>query len=1252
MLASLAFSLVSIAQQEVTIPAHHFVDDLSWSCSQKNATEQLIQNDPFYKIDLEKGFEQIAKNIAKHPGEKADELFTVPVVFHVLHIGENVGVGSNISDERIQDAVDAMNRDFRRKDDDGGIAQGAGPDMDIEFCLAARDPQGDVHTGINRIDASSITDYSTKGILDAGNQTELKNLSKWPTADYVNIWVVREINDEGDHTEFTGGTLGYAYLPGANPSANANDGIVVAYFSCGNDPTGSDPTLLFDLNRTLTHEMGHHLGLLHPFEGESCTEGDCTTEGDLICDTPPTTLNSNCNSPACGGTQIVENYMDYTGEDCADMFTQGQKDRMRAVLDNGGQRNSLLSSSGCDPNRVEADFSADVTTITIGGTVNFTDESTGAVAPTSWSWSFGDGGTSTTQNPSHVFNSVGYFSIQLAVDNGVNQDTAFKESYIQVVAPVGFCDTLTNANQEDLTFFSITDNWGYFPGHNELMISNYAEEYFVASATNITSLLVPVGQNDVFSNNATTRFIVYADNGGLPGNEITSVTIDSEDLIEQSYNQISFDEPVNINNTFHIGYELTYNSPQDTLLIFLDVKDTENENTLSVNFDGNWMETGDVFSGQVYASSGIMVVTSQGEAVPDIVASATSICPGDTVEFDGTGSSAADSYQWIFNGGNPQTSTQIIEEVEYTTPGTFKAYLAAYRCGSPAIDSVEITVFGSGIAPEFALTSPTTCTSEDGSLEVTNPGSDTYTWLTTPPVVGYTLPNVAAGDYQLEISNGNCADTVVVTLEFEKPTTTFEIVEQDTCQEGTGVIAADVDGTGTYTYEWNAAAAPNQDTLFSAEVGMNYLIITDEDDCEIFNDSLLVESYGQVVDSIHEFLTDVDCNVLGNIDIEIFPGTPTSGEWFAYIDQGTDSILGPPFEDLSNGDYTIDISNGECLSSFGPFTISGGVDEPDYEIEILALDTCATDQGSVAIVIDSTGTFTYEWTGGFTTDTINDVPAESYDILVKDVNGCILISDAIELAAYYGVQPDSTKFVITEDTCGLTSGAIDFTVYPTAEDWDLTLFSTMGNTDTVFEPYSDMEKGTYYYQVGDTLCGVDYNEVIITGSDALGLEIDLVDDTVCWNFGEEAVFSSAISGTGYTINWDFGDGTGTSAQENPSYLYGADGDYTVVATLAYPDGSCEVVADTVVTAETCIGIEELEFTVFTEIYPNPTTGILHISSKAEIATVRLVNALGQKTQLPFTNDQVQLNSMAEGAYIIQIILENGKMEAHKVLIER
>lgn len=338
-------------------------------CLQKLRTEVLKETNEEYRIGVEAAREMTSRIIAEfESGERvAPPIYTIPVVFHVIHKGEAVGTGTNISTAQLTSAIDALNRDYRRTSANGGIAQGAGPDTEIQFCLAQVNPSGAAHSGINRVSGTGVSGYSSSGITSS-NESSVKALSRWDNRYYLNVWVVSEIDGNGadlsNPSNWNGGTLGYAYLPTSPVTANANlDGIVVVNICVGNDP---NQTLGYRLwpwgsltNRTLTHEVGHFLGLNHTFDGESCSESNCNTQGDGICDTPPTASGSTCNSPACTNTQVT-NYMDYTEETCQNRFTTGQSTVMRAVL--AGTRNALVNTSNCGvSNTLDAAVSAIVT---------------------------------------------------------------------------------------------------------------------------------------------------------------------------------------------------------------------------------------------------------------------------------------------------------------------------------------------------------------------------------------------------------------------------------------------------------------------------------------------------------------------------------------------------------------------------------------------------------------------------------------------------------------------------------------------------------------------------------------------------------------------------------------------------------------------------------------------------------------------------------------------------------------------------
>ena len=269
------------------------------------------------------------------------ELYTIPMVVHVIHRGSPVGVEENISDAQILSAVHALNEDFRKVE--GSNGDGLGVDVLVEFELAKRTPEGLPTTGIVRVNGTGVPGYAEHGIasletLPGADQTAVKSLTSWLGDDYLNVFVVPEIN--GNNAG--GGIQGFAYT---GPTGDVRDGVTLLYNVIGTEGTLKPGRTL---NRTLTHEVGHHLSLFHTFyDTYTCNgEDDCVTEGDFVCDTPATTENASCSVGACPDAQL-ENYMDYAPTSCRNTFTAGQRQRMRTCLET--VRSSLLESLGAVP---------------------------------------------------------------------------------------------------------------------------------------------------------------------------------------------------------------------------------------------------------------------------------------------------------------------------------------------------------------------------------------------------------------------------------------------------------------------------------------------------------------------------------------------------------------------------------------------------------------------------------------------------------------------------------------------------------------------------------------------------------------------------------------------------------------------------------------------------------------------------------------------------------------------------------------
>ncbi len=226
----------------------------------------------------------------------AEAVWTLPVVVHVFHRGEDVGEGFNLSYDQLNSALDALNADF---------ANGEGVDTGIRFKWARRDAAEVPTTGIVRYV------YQDEPLAEAS--TWMQELA-WDPERYVNVFVLPDLGQIGLKGATVGASLESAPL-----------GIAVASRALG---TRGWVDAWTSSNRTLTHQMGHYLGLRHVYA--TGDEGDCTRSGDGVCDTAPTGRHTSCEP--LHADDDVHNHMDGTPGICRTHFTPGQKERMRAVL--------------------------------------------------------------------------------------------------------------------------------------------------------------------------------------------------------------------------------------------------------------------------------------------------------------------------------------------------------------------------------------------------------------------------------------------------------------------------------------------------------------------------------------------------------------------------------------------------------------------------------------------------------------------------------------------------------------------------------------------------------------------------------------------------------------------------------------------------------------------------------------------------------------------------------------------------------
>ncbi len=316
--------------------------------------------------------------------------YIIPTVVHVIHENsESIGLGKNISKDQILSQIKQINRDFRLANDDStkvpDLFRELMVDTGIEFKLTPVDPEGNIleEAGVNRIG------FDKDGWTDNQILNELIPNHIWSPDRFLNIWVLGFSRNN---------LLGFAFLPtqtgfddldeqilNSDWSTDFLDGVVMTYDAFGSNYTGDGNFDLRRLNnkgRTLTHELGHYLGLWHPWGRQFASCGD----DDYVADTPLTSSdNGNLSFCAFPGpnkcTELVndypdmfQNYMDYTRDTCMAMFTKGQAERMHIILENAYNRNEFNINSPNTLLNVNASYDIDSRQVTL--TWDVSDENT------------------------------------------------------------------------------------------------------------------------------------------------------------------------------------------------------------------------------------------------------------------------------------------------------------------------------------------------------------------------------------------------------------------------------------------------------------------------------------------------------------------------------------------------------------------------------------------------------------------------------------------------------------------------------------------------------------------------------------------------------------------------------------------------------------------------------------------------------------------------------------------------------------
>ncbi|MEQ1746233.1 MAG: zinc-dependent metalloprotease [Saprospiraceae bacterium] len=311
--------------------------------------------------DLHQAFQTSFEQNLHRPAVADRSPQTLRVVVHIVWKNPE----ENLHDSIILNQMTVLNEDYNRQNPDTARLRAAfrpvAGNTDIHFELAE----------IKRVQTDTLFELDLFGteILSNLKATNRGGSDALDPSKFINIWIckIQPITIGGIPL---GQILGFAFPPNNldnwPPDNGAptpgEDGVVLDFRTIGrNNPNAVEipgiPGPVVVRGRTATHEVGHYLGLRHIWGdgGGFGLPNDCD-QSDGIDDTPFANAQSETDCDTTKNTcpnvepfynvdmpDLVENYMDYSSEDCMNMFTKGQATLMQNVLD--GPRKGLLQTS-------------------------------------------------------------------------------------------------------------------------------------------------------------------------------------------------------------------------------------------------------------------------------------------------------------------------------------------------------------------------------------------------------------------------------------------------------------------------------------------------------------------------------------------------------------------------------------------------------------------------------------------------------------------------------------------------------------------------------------------------------------------------------------------------------------------------------------------------------------------------------------------------------------------------------------------
>lgn len=805
-----------------------------------------------------------------------------------------------------------------------------------------------------------------------------------------------------------------------------------------------------------------------------------------------------------------------------------------------------------------ASFTSNVFTGCAPLTVDFTNLSTNA---TNYVWSFGNGNTSTLQDPTTVYLTSGYYTVTLVAVNSLTgmRDTLIATNYINVVdnpvadftaAPLSAC-----LNNNVIVFSNASMNanqytWDFGDG-NTSNLPNPVHTYNSAGTFSVKLLAKnPWGCRDVLVRTSYVEILPIPDASFHATPQSTCDSLDTIDFTATGTNIAVYQWNFGDGNT---------SSGANPSHVY----------GASGSFPVSLVVTGNNGCTDTLVKPGYINIGST--LVPSFDVNVQSGCPPLNVSFTST---VVNGVSWSWDFGDGTTSALENPVHVYNTPGVYDITLTVTTstgCDGTVILPGHIQVDNAPV-PSFTVPSQTGCIPFDVTFNNTSSGGASFFWdfgdgfTSGQSSPQHTYSDTGSYDVTLTVTsaNGCVSDTTIIgAISANSLTADFTGKPRVGCPP----LDITLNGSstpGAVTWDWdlgdgNTAATSTVLHTYTAIGNYNVrMIATSSAGC---TDTIVKNNFFRVVDGTTNYTvpdTILVCTPPGTVTFS----DPTFGSyiWSWHFGDGDSSnVKNPTHTYATPGIYTVTLTTeiaGGCVQVYNPYAIIEVLPFDVSPIQSIIINNCQPYQ--VQFSDTTSGVVSYFWDFGDGNTDTTAAPLHTYNqpgtytvsLQITSVNGCtsnlsttvtLGYSNPITLSSAQNCTGDTVQF-------GLTSGAFVSAI------WDF----GDGNTSGQLQPWHIYNAvGNYDVMVilTDSTACVDtfYFSPVNVGDPQPSFYVNGPLEG-CVTF--TANFVNTSTGASSYL-WDFGIGN-TSTVVNPKKDYGLPGSYTVSLT-AYDNGCSRTV---------------------------------------------------------------------------------------------